>query len=92
MKLDLSTGSFYHDGLHGKIFVGVKVLDASNAEGKTSLVGDDSDNTIIAASGVTISFVNDSILQVNSNAEVTYQLANRSKFSADHEQSIWLTK
>ena len=140
------------DGSHGKTFVGVKVLDASNAEGNTSLVGNDSDNTILAGNGdaslwggnggddllqggagkntffytngndtiagandgdeiilsgvtleqisgtsiatdaVTINFKDGGALQVNSAADVTYQLADGTKFSADHEQSAWLTR
>ena len=132
----------------------IRTLDASTAEGKTSLVGNDLDNTILAgagdaslwggtggddllvggaskntffyalgngndtisgandgdlvylsgvmleqisgtsitADGVAISFADGGSLQINSSANVTYQLADGAKFSADHEQAIWLTK
>ena len=48
--------------------------------------------TSITADGVAISFVDGGSLQINSTADVTYQLADGSKFSANHEQAAWLSK
>ena len=143
------------DGSHGKTFSGdIRTLDASTAQGKTSLAGNDLDNTIIAGNGdsslwggnggddllvggtgkntfyylqgngsdtiagahdgdevilstvtldqiastsiaadsVSINFKDGGSLQVNSNANVTYQLADGSKYSANHEQATWIVK
>jgi len=143
------------DNSHGKYFSGdIRTLDASTAEGKTSLVGNDLDNTILAGNGdsslwggsggndllvggtgkntffytngngndtiasakdgdivylsqvtleqisssnitadaVTLNFKDGGSLQVNSNADITYQLADGSKFSANHAQAVWLLK
>ncbi len=141
------------DGSHGKTFSGdIRTLDASTAQGKTSLAGNDLDNKIFAGKGdstlwggsggddllvggtgkntfyylqgngndtiqganngdvvylstvtleqisgtsitgdaVSINFTDGGSLQVNSNANVTYQLADGSKFSANHVQSSWI--
>ena len=48
--------------------------------------------TSITADGVAISFVDGATLQVTGNSDVTYQLADGSKFSANHEQAVWITK
>ena len=142
-------------GSKEKTFVGdIRTIDASTAEGNTSLAGNDLDNTILAgngdaslwggnggddllvggagkntffytngngsdtiaganggdivnlsqvtldqiasanitADGVAINFKDGGSLQVNSNANVTYQLADDSKYSANHEQSTWIAK
>ena len=143
------------DGSHGKTFDGdIRTLDASTAQGKTSLAGNDLDNRIFAGQGdatlwggsggddllvggtgkntfyylqgngsdtianahdgdivylstvtldqisgtsitgdaVSINFKDGGSLQVNSNANVTYQLADGSKFSANHAQSSWIAR
>ncbi len=143
------------DGSHGKTFDGdIRTLDASTAQGKTSLAGNDLDNRIFAGQGdatlwggnggddllvggtgkntfyylqgngndtiasahdgdivylstvtldqisgtsitgdaVSINFKDGGLLQVNSNANVTYQLADGSKFSANHAQAAWIAK
>ncbi len=46
----------------------------------------------ITADAVTLNFKDGGSLQINSAADITYQLADGSKFSANHEQSAWLTK
>ena len=46
--------------------------------------------TSITADAVSINFTDGGSLQVNSNANVTYQLADGSKFSANHAQSNWI--
>ena len=129
-------------------------MDASTAQGNTSLVGNDLDNTIRAGSGdsslwggnagddfmqggvgkniffytvgngndtisganngdvvnlaqvsleqiassnitadaVTLNFKDGGSMQINGAANITYQLADGSKFSANHEQAVWLSK
>ncbi len=143
------------DGSHGKYFSGdIRTLDASTAEGNTSLAGNDLDNTIFAGKGdstlwggnlgddllvggagkntffytngngndtiqganngdvvnlaqvtleqiasssitadaVTLNFKDGGSLQVNSAADVTYQLADGSKFSANRANLSWESK
>ncbi len=46
----------------------------------------------ITADAVTLNFKDGGSLQVNSNADITYQLADGSKFSANHAQAVWLLK
>ena len=46
----------------------------------------------ITADGVAINFKDGGALQVNSNSNVTYQLANGTKFSANHESLSWESK
>ena len=48
--------------------------------------------TNFTVSGVAINFKDGYSLTIESRADVTYQLQDGSKFSADHEQSAWLTK
>ncbi len=49
-------------------------------------------STNITADAVTLNFKDGGSLQVNSNADITYQLADGSKFSANHAQAVWLLK
>ena len=44
-------------------------------------------DTSITAGGVAINFKDGGSLQINSTADITYQLADGSKFSANHEQA-----
>ena len=48
--------------------------------------------TSITADGIAISFKDGATLQVGGTCDVTYQLADGSKYRADHAQSVWLTK
>ena len=48
--------------------------------------------TNFTTSGVTINFKDGGSLTVDSRADLTYQLADGSKFSANHEQAVWLSK
>ena len=135
------------DGSHGKIFVGnIRILDATNSDGKNTLAGNDLDNTIsagkgdaslwggngddlliggegqnlffytdgndtiqgandgdavilstatleqisgtsITANGAAINFKDGGSLQINGSADITYQLADGSKYSANHQNS-----
>lgn len=49
-------------------------------------------NTNITADAVAINFKDGGSLQVNSAADITCQLADGSKFSANHAQSNWIAK
>ena len=144
------------DNTHEKLFLGqsIRTLDASNAKGNTSLVGNNFDNTIIGGQGdsslwgndigndlliggqgkntffygigngndtiqgindgdvvnlgditlaqisdanisadsVSIRFNDGGSLQINGTADVTYQLADGTKFSANHQQLSWQAK
>ena len=46
-------------------------------------------STNITAGGVAINFKDGGSLQVDSTADVTYQLADGSRYSANHEQLAW---
>ena len=49
-------------------------------------------STNITADSVAINFKGGGSLNINSRADITYQLADGSQFSANHEQSVWLSK
>ena len=46
----------------------------------------------ITADAVTLNFKDGGSMQINGAADITYQLADGSKFSANHEQAVWLSK
>ena len=46
-------------------------------------------STNIAADSVAINFTDGGSLQINSNADITYQFADGSKYSANHEKFEW---
>ena len=48
--------------------------------------------TSITADAVSINFTDGGSLQINSNANVTYQLADGSKYAANHAQAAWIAK
>ena len=48
--------------------------------------------TKIYSNAVDINFKDGGSLRVEGNSDVTYQLADGSTYSADHEQAVWLTK
>ena len=48
--------------------------------------------TSITSSGVAINFKDGGSLTVDSRADLTYQLADGSQFSSNHEQAVWLSK
>ncbi len=49
-------------------------------------------STNITADAVTLNFKDGGSLQINSAADITYQLADGSKFSANHAQATWIAK
>ena len=49
-------------------------------------------STNITADNVAINFKDGGSLQINSNVDITCQLADGAKYSADHEQSAWIAK
>ena len=49
-------------------------------------------STKISADSVDINFRDGGSLHVEGNSDITYQLADGSKYSANHEQAVWMAK